>query len=278
MSRPGALALLAVALVLALGIAACQTNTQQLPYNGTYGFRIVLQNNPDAVDPTWDQVASFLKVDRMDEMEYIADDFMCGSFAQTIHNNAEKAGIRAAWVGIDLAGEPVGHAVNAFNTTDRGLVYTDSTGQTAQAYEMALLKLESTEDGSSVTAPDGDRVAYVEKGRDLGFISLSLNPYPEYAYYEDYSIKRREFEAKLTNFNSKVQAYNAEVEEFNRRVGGTTFIAGSNEALRAAEWKGQLQMSLYLLKSEEAGLDSEKEILGPIWKPMGIVLNIDIRW
>jgi hypothetical protein len=249
-----------------------------LPYNGTYGFRVILENNPDARDPTWDQVVAFLKADKTDEMEYVADDFMCGAFAQDVHNNAEKAGIRAAWVGIDLAGESIGHAVNAFNTTDRGLVYTDSTGQTAQVYEMALLKPEASEDGSGEPAPGGDRVAYVDQGRELGFISLSVDPSPKYSYYENYSIKSREFEAKLTDFNKKVRVYNDEVQAFNRWIEDTTFTAGSSEARRAGEWKQQLQMSLYLLKSEEAGLDIEKEILGPIWKPMGTVSNTDISW
>jgi hypothetical protein len=37
-------------------------------------------------------------------------------------------------------------------------------------------------------------------------------------------------------------------------------------------------MSLYLLKADEAKLDLEKTALGPIWKPMGTVSNIDISW
>lgn len=276
MNRPGVLFALMTALALLI-VPACQGNTQQLPYNGTYGFRVVLENNPAAVDPTWDQVVAFLKADKTDEMEYVDEDFMCGAFAQDVHNNAEKAGIRAAWVGIDLAGQSIGHAVNAFNTTDRGLVFTDSTGQTAEEHLLELHKLEAEADGG-VSVTEGDRVAYVEKGRELGFISLSVNPSPDYAYYESYRLKSGEFEAKLAGFNKKVEAYNAEVGEFNRWVSGTTFIAGSSEARRAGEWKGQLQMSLYLLKTEEAGLDTEKADLGPIWEPMGIVSNIDVRW
>jgi len=277
-SRQRVLLILSAALAFVLLLPSCQGATRQLPYNGTYGFRVVLENNPDAKDPTWDQVVAFLKADKTDEMEYVAADFMCGSFAQEVHNNAERAGIRAAFVGIDLAGESIGHAVNAFNTTDRGLVYIDSTGETAQAYEMALLKPEASGDGSSVSPLDGDRVAYVKKGKELGFISLNVNPSPEYAYYENYSIKSLDFEAKLTDFNNKVKAYNADVQDFNQWVEGTTFTADSSEARRAGEWKQQLQMSLYLLKSEEAGLDSEKAGLGSLWEPMGTVSNIDIRW
>jgi len=276
--NPRVLSAVALAVAaLCLFIPSCQGNTRQLPYNGTYGFRVVLENNPDAVDPTWDQVVAFLKADRTDEMEYVAADFMCGSFAQEVHNNAEKAGIRAAWVGIDLAGKQVGHAVNAFNTTDRGLVYTDSTGQTAQAYDMALLRPEA-EGGSGDPTPGGDRVAYVDPGRELGFISLSANPSPEYAFYEDYRANSLDYEAKLKGYNDKVTAYNADVQEFNRWVGGTSFTAGSSEARRAAEWKRQLQASLRLLKSDEAGLDSEKAALGPIWKPMGTVSGINVSW
>jgi hypothetical protein len=278
MSRPGALIVLLVVLAFALSIPACQGNTRQLPYNGTYGFRVVLENNPDAKDPTWDQVMAFLKTDNTDEMEYVADDFMCGSFAQEVHNNAEKAGIRAAFVGIDLAGEPIGHAVNAFNTTDRGLVYTDSTGETAQAYDMALVKPEAAEGGSGDSAAGGDRLAYVEQGKELGFISLSVNPSPDYAYYENYGIKSRDYEAKVTDYNNKAQAYNTDVQAFNRWAGGTTFIAGSSQARRAGEWKQQLQMSLYLLKTAKAELEKAGAELGPLWKPMGIVANIDIRW
>jgi hypothetical protein len=278
MNRQRGLIVLSAVLALALSIPACQGNTRQLPYNGTYGFRIVLENNPDAVDPTWDQVVAFLRADRTDEMEYVASDFMCGSFAQEVHNNAEKAGIRTAWVGIDLAGKKVGHAVNAFNTTDRGLVYTDSTGETAQAYDVALLRPETVDGGGGDSSTGGDRVAYVERGKELGFISLDVNPSPDYAYYDSYRVKSGEYEAKLTAYNDMVTAYNAEVQDFNRWVEGTTFMPGSGEARRVQEWKKQIQMSLYMLKSEEAGLDRGKEELGPIWKSMGIVSTIDVSW
>jgi hypothetical protein len=55
-----------------------------------------------------------------------------------LHNNAEKAGIRCAYVSLDMVGysdpynlgiaSDAGHACNAFETTDRGLVYIDCTG------------------------------------------------------------------------------------------------------------------------------------------------------
>ena len=88
---------------------------------------IVLCDNPEATDVTWPELKDFLREDKTDEMLYIEDVFMCADFAEMLHNNAEAAGIRAAWVGIDLYGSDEGHALNAFNTTDRGLVYIDVT-------------------------------------------------------------------------------------------------------------------------------------------------------
>ena len=51
----------------------------------------------------------------------------CGNFAQELHNNAEEAGIRTAFVAIHYE-EGIPHAINAFKTIDQGLVYIDVTG------------------------------------------------------------------------------------------------------------------------------------------------------
>jgi hypothetical protein len=97
-------------------------------YVGANGHSIELVNNPDAKNPTWEELKSFLVLDHTDNYSYIDGSFVCADFAETLHNNAEKAGIRAAWVAIDFSSGGVGHANNAFNTTDEGLVYIDDTG------------------------------------------------------------------------------------------------------------------------------------------------------
>jgi len=89
---------------------------------------IVLVNNPDAKDPTWAELKNFLVVDQTDYSSYVYGSFTCGDFAEVLHNNAEMAGIRAAWVAVDFYSGGIGHANNAFNTTDQGLVYIDDTG------------------------------------------------------------------------------------------------------------------------------------------------------
>ena len=239
---------------------------------------MVLENNPRATDPSWDQLKAFLAEDKTDERDYVLGDFVCGSFAQDVHNNAEKAGIRAAWVAIDLANKPIGHAINAFNTTDLGMVFTDSTGDTTAANEAAILRPELEENGDALTGYIRDRIAYVVKGKELGFISLDIAQSPDYFYYEQYRERSREYAARLNEYNSKVTAYNDDVQAFNSWVSGKVFIAGSGEARKADQWKGNLQMSQYLLKSSSAELEKAGAELGPLWKPLGIVSNIDIRW
>jgi len=83
-------------------------------------------NNETATNPTWAQLSDFLLRDKTDQKDYVPGVYMCGDFARDVHNNAEGAGIRAAYVAVEL---PSGyHSLNAFQTTDRGLVFIDCTG------------------------------------------------------------------------------------------------------------------------------------------------------
>jgi hypothetical protein len=130
--------------------------------NGCYddsGDFIVLINNENASDPSYSQLVGFLEQDNTDQFPYIytvsppgvyygsaeshvdleriqniidgtvqpGDPHVCADFAERLHNNAELAGIRCAYVSVGLAGS-AGHACNAFQTTDRGLIYIDCTG------------------------------------------------------------------------------------------------------------------------------------------------------
>ncbi len=100
-------------------------NTRVVGADGEY---IELRNNPDAADPSWEALKLFLEQDTTDQLRYDEATFVCVDFAEMLHNNAEAAGIRAALVTLDFEGQATGHAINAFNTTDRGLVYIDDTG------------------------------------------------------------------------------------------------------------------------------------------------------
>jgi ssDNA-binding Zn-finger/Zn-ribbon topoisomerase 1 len=89
---------------------------------------VVLVDNPEAQNPTWNQLVSFLSQDTTENHTYIKNVYDCSQFSRDVHNNAEAKGIRAAEVQIAFQGELIGHALNAFLTPDYGLVYIDCTG------------------------------------------------------------------------------------------------------------------------------------------------------
>ena len=97
---------------------------------GADGKPIVLVRNSAAADVTWGQLRQFLSSDHTDRIPYNDSTFSCGDFAELLYSNAEKAGINAGYVVIDFAPGTPGHACNAFQTTDRGIVYIDDTGTT----------------------------------------------------------------------------------------------------------------------------------------------------
>jgi hypothetical protein len=118
----------------------------------------VLINNKNAADPTYAQLVSFLNSDKTDESPYTAandtpntyygtakshvdltriqniidgtadpnNPDVCSDFAERLHNDAEMAGIKCAYVSVDLSTGL--HALDAFQTSDKGLVYIDDTG------------------------------------------------------------------------------------------------------------------------------------------------------
>jgi hypothetical protein len=86
-----------------------------------------LVDNVTAKNPTWKELVAFLAKDETENHAYIANVYDCSQFSRDIHNNAEAAGIRAAEVQVAFKNERTGHALNAFITTDYGLVYIDST-------------------------------------------------------------------------------------------------------------------------------------------------------
>ena len=110
---------------------------------------ITLVNNSAATNPTWKQLESFLKTDKTDKKLYKPGVYECGNFAQDLHNVAEAYGIRAAFVAILYEKGP-GHALNAFVTLDRGLIYIDDTGER-----------------SPINLPNLDRIAQLKKGEPI---------------------------------------------------------------------------------------------------------------
>ena len=65
-------------------------------------LRKILENNVSAKDPSYKELIQFLKTDQTDTIPYYYDSFVCADFAEAVHNNAEKSGIKAGYVGVDF--------------------------------------------------------------------------------------------------------------------------------------------------------------------------------
>ncbi|MBM3132803.1 MAG: hypothetical protein FJZ95_07215, partial [Chloroflexi bacterium] len=81
----------------------------------------------DLRNPTWQELKRFLEADKTDTLTYAADEFDCEGFAITLRDNAARRGFKSAFVALGYGEATIGHALNAFETTDRGLVYVDCT-------------------------------------------------------------------------------------------------------------------------------------------------------
>jgi multidrug resistance efflux pump len=82
----------------------------------TTGYGYVLR-------PSYQEMREFLARDKIDEREYIMDEYECRHFAADVKANAAKERIWAAYVLIEFPVEA--HAIVAFLTTDRGLIFVE---------------------------------------------------------------------------------------------------------------------------------------------------------
>ena len=137
-------------------------------------LEINLNINSTAANPTWQQLINFLRTDPTDDETYRESTFNCINFAEMLHNNAEAAEIKAAFVAVFYQDEDEGHALNAFMTTDKGLVYVDCTGPTLRERLYERLYQSPRE---------WDRIAYVMKGEEYGMVSIDRATSPEYWFY-----------------------------------------------------------------------------------------------
>jgi len=102
---------------------------------------VVLVDNPKAVDPTYAQLMTFLAQDTTENHAYIPNVYDCSQFSRDLHNHAEAAGIRCAEVQLWFTNSNAGHALDAFLTTDYGLVYVDCTGSPDTFSRVKLYKV-----------------------------------------------------------------------------------------------------------------------------------------
>ncbi|MFC2017033.1 coiled-coil domain-containing protein [Chloroflexota bacterium] len=184
----------------------------QPPYKGGGSSgQINLINNPIAANPTWQELKAFLLADPTDDEYYIESLFVCGNFAEVLHNNAEAAGIKTTFVTAHFEDNDIAHALNAFKTADRGLVYVDCTGKGFQ------LPTFEERDYEQSYLTELDKIAYVVEGKEYGLVSIDMADSPEYSFYETYRIKTEEYFSKL-------EAYNQEADAYNQALGGRVYL------------------------------------------------------
>lgn len=147
-------------------------NNRELPIAKASGDTVQLINYKNATDPSWDELISFLRSDPTDGFTY-NNSFVCADFAEMLHNNAEKEGIKAGYVSVDFL-DMESHALNVFNTTDKGTVFVDCTGDTEQ-----LRFLDSK-----------DKIAYMQIGKEYGLVSAYKTNSPDYEFYEIHKRKK----------------------------------------------------------------------------------------
>jgi len=97
----------------------------ELQYNNSSVF---LEPNQSAKVVSYDEVLSFLKNDTTENNKYVPNKYDCDGFASTLYNNAGNAGIKCKYVTVSYNNRSIGHAFNAFNTLDRGLIFVQSQG------------------------------------------------------------------------------------------------------------------------------------------------------
>lgn len=79
-------------------------------------------------DPTYQQMLTFIKSDTTDQNTYVDGSYVCHDFTSDVKINAFNAGYRCYYVSIEMGRfmpTGVGHALVAFNTTDRGIIYIE---------------------------------------------------------------------------------------------------------------------------------------------------------
>jgi hypothetical protein len=225
---------------------------------------IELKNNPEAVDVSFHALQDFVHQDTTDLLPYIERDnpngqtpFVCSDFAELLHNNAEAAGIRAGYVSIDWVSGDIGHAIDAFQTTDQGLIFIDCTGKSDYS---------QVEDGdNNVTLGSWDKVGYLVVGRKYGVISLAYAESGDYSFYE-------RFEEKWQELKDKLAAYNSEVKLYNQEIRDNVFMEGSTELARIKAWETRLT------EQENAIGELSLEVGYSRFRPLGIVDNYVIHW
>ena len=199
-------------------------------------------------DPTWSELKEFLELDDTDTLTYTENSFDCTGFAITLRDRTWRYGMRCAFVELGFA-DGTGHALNAFETTDEGLIYVDDT----QADWIAYIEIGQPYRAIHLDAVKSEYIACSGDPDEFwGSPDYRTHPNPfSYDYCVDY-YRRVQFHEE------SMVAYNVAVKEFN---------SGSRE------WTSSQ------LESWRENLEALEEDLGSIlFKPAEVVETVEVYW
>ena len=200
-------------------------------------------------NPTWSELKKFLERDDTDTLPYVENSFDCTGFAITLRDRAWRYGMRCAFVELGFAGGTTGHALNAFETTDEGLIYVDNT----QADQIAYIEIGQLYRAIHLDAVKSKYIACSGDPDEFwGSPDYRTHSHPfSYDYCVDY-YRRLQFREE------SMVAYNVAVKEFN---------SGSRE------WtKSQLD-------SWRDNLEALAEDIGSsFYEPMEVVESVEVYW
>jgi len=201
----------------------------------------------DLEDPSWSELEEFLRLDDTDTIPYVENSFDCSGFAITLRDRAWGYGFRSAYVELGF-GDEVGHAINAFDTTDKGVIFIDDTEadqvayvEVGEEYGAILLDEVKSEHIDCSGSPD----------RFWGSLDYATHPDPfSYSYYVDY-------QERVQFYTDTVDAYNDAVDDYNSGRGGWT-------SSQLTEWF--------------ENIEALEEDIGTIFEPMGTVESVELYW
>ncbi|MFC2033811.1 hypothetical protein ACFLTT_00185 [Chloroflexota bacterium] len=269
---------------------------------GADGEPIELINNPNATDPTYAELITFLQEDTTDSNVYKEGvelggrdilGYVCADYAEDVHNNAEAQRIKAAWVSIDFVGEEEGHAINAFQTTDNGLVYIDCTGNTlAEKITFQLEEPFSQLPNRVITS--WDNIAYVEIGKEYGTIGIEYAHSTSYSFYNNYKEKWAQLNRLIDEYNhtyaeasSELELWSASLDEKRKLVDIAYNEKEYDEYLQVLDdFNNEIEEYNNYLKTFEIEFIQKEEVISCldnelgdfICIPLGIVEDIYVHW
>jgi hypothetical protein len=264
--------------------------TKELQYVKASGSPVCLVKYKNATDPSWDELLTFLQQDDTDEHLFRDGEFVCADFAELLHNNAEASGIRAAFVGVDFRADEEAHALNAFNTTDKGLVYVDCTSGSSSSSVIA--ELPDSEEGKGKACAH-DKIAYVVEGNEYGIISVDQATSLNYEFYEAHKQNWREFKNDRGVYNTAVVMYNTEITAYEKAVAAYETAVDGRMSIRDPEEYEQLKRMFNDLKTQENALELRENELSTWsvqlderqvelgwchWESLGVVTSVEMRW